>query len=261
MQNILLPLLLVAGLANAAPVQAQTDFEDIVSGVAKSLIAQELDRNAYLEAQRLNTVSGYRNYLAKYPQGVFRANAESALTKLGASAGPRPTPAPPVTGGNQSAASVEAQIGLSRTQRIQIQNQLTSIGYATGVADGLWGSNTRRAITRWQTANKLSGTGYVTAKQVRLIGQQAGPGIGTEPTGTVNGDDPVEERLLSLTYEERREVQSRLTSLGYSTGGVDGVWGSNTRRALASWQRDEGKRASGYLTADQLRALRRMTGG
>jgi peptidoglycan hydrolase-like protein with peptidoglycan-binding domain len=51
-----------------------------------------------------------------------------------------------------------------------------------------------------------------------------------------------------------------MTLLGYSIRGVDGSFGANTRRALALWQRDEGVRVSGYLTADQLRALRRQTG-
>ena len=259
MRKTTLPILLAASLAVAAPVYAETDFGKIVSGIAQSLIDQELDRTAYLEAQRLNTVSAYRNYLAKFPKGAFRVNAEQALAKLGASVNPGNPP--PTGGGNQSAASVEASIGLSRTQRIQIQKQLTAVGYSTGVADGLWGANTRSAIIRWQTANRLSATGYVTAQQVRLIAQQAGSSAGSDTGGTVTGDDPVEERLLSLTYGERREVQRRLTLLGYSTGGVDGGFGPSTRRALASWQRDEGLRASGYLTADQLRALRRQTGG
>lgn len=251
-----LPLLLAASLAVATPVNAEPDFGKIVSGIAQSLINQELDRTAFVEAQRLNTVSAYRNYLTKFPKGAFRVNAEQALAKLGVPVNPLPT-----GGGYHSAASIEASIGLSRTQRIQIQKQLTAIGYATGVADGLWGTNTRSAIFRWQTANKLAATGYITAQQVNLIAQQAGPGIGTDPVGPVAGNDAVEERLLGLTYAERREVQSRLTSLGYNTGGVDGVFGANTRRALASWQRDEAVRVSGYLTADQLRALRSETGG
>lgn len=259
MRKTALPILLAASLAVAAPVHAETDFGKIVSGIAQSLLAQELDQKAYLEAQSLNTASAYRNYLTKFPKGAYRVNAEQALVKLGASVNPGNPP--PIVGSNQSAASVEASIGLSRTHRIQIQKQLTSVGYSTGVADGLWGANTRSAITRWQTANKLSATGYVTARQVNLIATQAGSSVGSDTSGTVTGDDPVEERLLSLTYEERREVQSRLTSLGYNTWGVDGGFGPNTRRALASWQRDEGLRASGYLTADQLRALRRQTGG
>jgi len=257
MRGTTLKVLVVVGMGFAAPVHAQTDFGKIVSGIAQALISEEQDRSGYLEAQRLNTVSGYRSYLARFPRGAFRVNAEQSLAKLGASVNPRDTA--PIVGGNQSAASVEASVGLSRTQRILIQKQLTSIGYSTGVADGLWGANTRRAIARWQTANKVSATGYVTARQVRLIAQQAGSNVGSDTGGTGMGDDPVEERLLSLTYAERREVQRRLALLGYFTG-VDGVFGPNTRRALASWQRDSGLRASGYLTADQLRALRRDTG-
>lgn len=258
-QKTTLPILLAASLAFSTPALAETDFGEIVSGIAQSLISQEADRAAYVNAQSLNTARAYRSYLEKFPKGAYRVNAEQSLNKLGAAV--KPVTPPPSTGGNQSAASVEASIGLSRSQRILIQKQLSSFGYATGVADGLWGSNTRKAISRWQVANKVSASGYVTGQQVNLIARQAGNGLGTDPNETAVSDDPIEERLLGLTYAERREVQRRLTSLGYNTKGVDGSFGANTRRALASWQRDEGLRISGYLTADQLRALRRDTGG
>lgn len=262
-----LPLLLAASLAFASPVAAQTDLENIVSGIAQSLISQERDRAAYIEAQQLNTVRAYRSYLTQFPKGAFRSNAERALVKLGASVNPPVDQVPvPVTPPVGSAASVEASLGLTRNQRIGIQKQLTVLGYPTGVADGLWGSNTRAAIKRWQTANKLTATGYFTNRQVTLIAQQAATAGGTGAGGTGSGgvavsDDVIEERLLSLTYAERREVQRRLTLLGYSTGGIDGSFGQGTRRALATWQRDERLRASGYLTADQLRELRLQTGG
>ena len=138
-----------------------------------------------------------------------------------------------------------------------LQRQITALGYPTGGAEGLWGSNTRRAITRWQTANQQNPTGYVTGQQVRLIAQQSGSATGTEVNEGMTVDDALEERLLGLTYSERREVQRQLTRLGYRTGGSDGRFGRNTRRALATWRRDEGLRASGYITADQLRELRR----
>jgi len=258
MRKTTLPILLAVSIAFAGPANAQSDLGKIVSDIAQSLITQEADRAAYVDAQSQNTATAYRNYLTKFPKGTFRGNAQQALVKLGAAE--TPDYRPPISGTNQSPASVEASIGLSRTQRILIQKQLTSIGYSTGVADGLWGANTRKAISKWQTANKVSASGYVTAQQVKVIERQAGSSVGTEPDGTVISDDPVEERLLSLTYTERREVQRRLTLLGYSTRGVDGSFGANTRRALAVWQRDQGVRVSGYLTADQLRALRRQTG-
>ena len=256
MRRTPLKLLLVASMAIAAPVYAETNFGKAASEIAQSLQAQDRDRNAYVQAQNLNTARGYRKYLKKFPKGAYRVNAERALATLGGSV--TPGNPPPIGADNQSAASVEASIGLTRVQRIQIQKQLTSLGYSSGFADGLWGANTRSAVVRWQTANRLPATGYVTARQIQLIAQQAGPDAGSD--GTAANDDLIEERLLGLTHAERREVQRWLTSLGYNAG-VDGVFGRNTRLALAAWQRDGGLRASGYLTADQLRALRRDSGG
>lgn len=252
-----LPLLLAASFAVASPVQAQTDLGKAISGIAQSLLAQEADRNAYVQAQRLNTARGYRSYLAKFPNGAYRINANRALVKLGASVDPTlpPTQPPPTDGATQTAASIEASLGLGRSQRIQIQQQLTAIGYPTGIADGLWGAKTRTAIGQWQKANKLVITGYVTARQVRLLALQAGPVVAPAPGTPDQPDDVVEERLLGLNFDERREVQRRLTALGYRTFGFDGNFGRNTRLALADWQRDEGLRASGYLTADQFRRL------
>ncbi|GLS85541.1 peptidoglycan-binding protein [Cypionkella aquatica] len=258
MRNVTLPILLAASLAMAAPARAQTDLGDVVSGIAQQLIAKEADKRAYLQAQQQNTVRGYRSYLSQYPTGVYRENAQRALVKLGAVEDPAPKP--PV-GGGQSAASVEASLGLSRSQRVLIQKQLTAVGYPTGVADGLWGAKTRDAIGSWQRKNKQSITGYVTARQVNLLAQQAGSVVGPGPAEPSAGNDALEESLLNLSYAERREVQRRLTTLGYNTYGVDGGFGANTRRAMAAWQRDEGLRASGYLTADQLRSLRQQTGG
>lgn len=251
-----LPVLLTASLAATTPAQAQADLGDVISGIAQSLIAQEMDKKAYLEAQRLNTVSGYRSYLANHPKGVYRGNAERALVKLGATVEPE-TPTPPSGGSVQTAAQVEAAIGLTRAQRIVLQKQLAVLGYPTGQADGLWGSKTRTALGKWQKANKLTVTGYVTAPQVRLIARQAGAVVEPAPDQPSASDDAVEERLLSLSLDERREVQRRLTLLGYRTYGTDGTFGRNTRRALAAWQSDEGLRASGYLTADQFRSLLR----
>lgn len=263
MQKFVITTLFATSLAVAMPATAQTDFGDIVSGVAKSLLAQEMDQAAFREAQQANSANAYRNYLERFPNGTQRAAAERALARLGAPV-PGTQPAPVVTplapAPNASAASVEASIGLSRAQRTTIQTQLTALGYSSGVADGLWGSNTRGAIQRWQTANKLSSTGYVTASQVRLIQQQAGTVAAPGPSTPVANEDPVEESLLALTSSERREIQRMLTRLGYNTGGVDGAFGRNTRAALAGWQRDEGLRATGYMTADQLRELRRQTG-
>lgn len=241
------------------PTVAQDNLEGIISGVAQSLLVQELDRQAGAEARRSGTLNSWRAYLQRFPNGAYRAEAEREIARLGGGVKPvEPTPAPTPAPAD-SASAAEAALALSRDQRRQIQAQLTSLGYDAGVADGLWGRKTREAIRSWQSANKVKVSGYVTAPQVRQIAQQAG--TVSPPTDDTAIDDRAEERLLGLTVSERRDLQRRLTLLGYNTRGADGVLGQNSRNAIAAWQRDEGLRASGYITADQLRELRRQSGG
>lgn len=70
---------------------------------------------------------------------------------------------------------------------------------------------------------------------------------------------PVGMRLLSTV--EARDLQQRLTNLGYDTKGVDGVIGRNTRAALQRFQADRGLLADGYPTVEMLAAVRAASGG
>lgn len=334
MRTLTLPLMLATSLALSAPVAQAQDLEEIIGGIADSLLQQELDKQAFIAAQNANTVAAYQNYLKKYPKGLYRVNAERALAKLGApvdgsadaaaqaEANLRLTTAqkiaiqreltrlgystggadgvwgrntrtaiatwqrdrgdkvtgyvtaaqvkllakgtvvtPPVVdppAGNVTAAQVEADLRLTRTQRTAIQKQLTTLGYDAGVADGLWGSKTRVAIAAWQKANKRTATGYVTAAQVKLIADQAGK---VAPPPAPTNEAALEEQLLDLSVEERADLQVRLRQLGYETGRTDGTFSTTTRRAIGAWQADEGERVTGYLTADQVRAIWVQTGG
>lgn len=334
MRSFTLPLILAASVGLSTPVAAQSDIEDVLGGLAQGLIQQELDRNAYIAAQEANTASAYRNYLAKFPKGKYRTNAEQALARLGAPVEGSTAAAaqaetrlgitysqrvtvqrrltrlgystggadgswgrstrnaiatwqrdtggkvtgylteaqlraliggvvvtPPDEGtppGTLTPAQTEAALRLTRTQRSDIQRQLTTIGYDAGVADGLWGSRTRAAVTAWQRANRKAQTGYVTAADVRLIASQAG-GVGPAPdTGNAAAQ---EEGLLDLTLSERADLQRRLVRLGYAVNRTDGTFGPGTRRAIGEWQGDEGLAVTGYLTADQVRLIRVETGG
>lgn len=58
-----------------------------------------------------------------------------------------------------------------------------------------------------------------------------------------------------LTRDERETLQRELSERGYNPGGIDGVIGPNTRRALRAWQRDEGLPADGYPSAAVLSLL------
>lgn len=250
----LFPALILGAALLAPPVQAQS-LGDAISGVAKTLLAQEMDRNAFAEAQRRNTVAAYEDYLTRFPDGLFKAEARAALTRLG----PPVSPVVPVVPQPDTPAQLEAGIGLTLPQRREIQVQLTRLGFDTRGADGVWGPNTRAAISRWQQANRLDVTGYLTRLQVDQLARQVAalpPPQPPQPTGP-----EAAERALNLSAPERREVQLRLTLLGHSTQGTNGTFGPLTRRAIEDWQRTQRLDVTGFLTAEQIRLLQRQTGG
>jgi len=65
-------------------------------------------------------------------------------------------------------------------------------------------------------------------------------------------DDP------PLSREQRIGAQQALARLGFDPGGIDGVVGAGTRRALRDWQAANGRLADGYLTAGLADELSRL---
>jgi lytic murein transglycosylase len=58
-----------------------------------------------------------------------------------------------------------------------------------------------------------------------------------------------------LTKADRIALQKRLTSLGFDTGGTDGVIGPNSRKAIADYQSSRGLAATGEPSLELLRGL------
>jgi membrane-bound lytic murein transglycosylase B len=70
---------------------------------------------------------------------------------------------------------------------------------------------------------------------------------------------PWPEDEKPLNYADRVELQELLTANGYSTDGIDGRIGPNTRAALRRWQMDAGFPADSYPTQEHLSFLRKET--
>lgn len=60
MRRPTLSLALAMGLALAGPAPAQDNVGNVITGIAQSLLTQELDRTAYAEAVRIDTAASYR---------------------------------------------------------------------------------------------------------------------------------------------------------------------------------------------------------
>jgi peptidoglycan hydrolase-like protein with peptidoglycan-binding domain len=67
---------------------------------------------------------------------------------------------------------IEEALGLSRSARRQIQQDLTDLGFNTRGIDGLFGNGTRTAIQGWQQRERLARTGYLNAAQGARLRQQ-----------------------------------------------------------------------------------------
>lgn len=243
---------LVAAMVVGAPASHAQDIGEVIGGIAKTYLAQEQDKAAFAQAQATNTEAAYRRYLEQFPKGMYATAARDRVNKLATPATPTAPPAVQVS--NQSSpARAEIALGLSRSDRTRVQQRLVALGYDTRGVDGIFGSATRRALSAWQAKNGTKATGYLTAADLQGLQAQA-PSVGGAADDTESPQ--TQEQLIGLDAAERRDVQQRLTRLGYDTRGVDGIFGRGTRGAIARWQVDNGERGSGYLSADQLKALR-----
>lgn len=72
--------------------------------------------------------------------------------------------------------------------------------------------------------------------------------------GAIEGSWPRGDRPLGR--HERHELQELLTAKGHDTGGVDGIIGYNTRKAVRAYQASIGVPADGYPTHELLQRLK-----
>jgi hypothetical protein len=79
-------------------------------------------------------------------------------------------------------------------------------------------------------------------------------GVGIDPSTFSDEASQTTEDQLSLDRSQRRDVQRRLTSLGFDTK-VSGKFDDNTRAVITRWQAARGYPKSGYLNALQHKAL------
>ncbi len=140
---------------------------------------------------------------------------------------------------------------LARDEMLQLQLLLTGLGHNPGVADGQFGSNTRRAVAAFQAGEGLVPDGFPTSAVLRAVRRKAG----------VDAPEPVSTRPLPppspLDTAGVRDLQRRLARLGYRPGPADGAIGARTRAAIRAFEEDRDMEITGRATARVLEAVRR----
>ncbi len=111
-------------------------------------------------AVALNTEQAYQNYLNRYPQGRYAAQARQGIEAI-------------LSEPNREARLAEEALGLTRDQRRGIQRNLSLLDFDPRGIDGIFGPGTRSAITDWQQQNGFAQTSYLDGEQVARLEAQA----------------------------------------------------------------------------------------
>jgi N-acetylmuramoyl-L-alanine amidase len=145
---------------------------------------------------------------------------------------------------------------------VEIRTILTALGHlAAGDAAGAgpgdrFDQATVRAVRGFQQSHGLTVDGHVGGETWRAL-EASRWHLGARTLyHSVPGP---------LTGEDVRALQERLLEMGYDPGGLDGVYGGRTARAVAQFQREVGLAPDGSCGPQTVHALRRLgrkvTGG
>lgn len=123
--------------------------------------AQARDREAWEQAVSRDTPEAYRVYLAEFPQGAFAEQARARIEDL------RRPPRPEFD--VEAARAAETALNLPGPLLLIVEQRLAATGFEPGPVDGRLDEDARRAIRRFQRANGLPPTGYLTQQLVAML--------------------------------------------------------------------------------------------
>ncbi|MEO6653929.1 MAG: peptidoglycan-binding protein [Ilumatobacteraceae bacterium] len=156
--------------------------------------------------------------------------------------------APIIVVGSPAAAGAPAVAvtGLGRgsqgTAVKHVQTALINQGLAvTGGADGVFGPSTESALKSFQSQQGLSSTGVVDDATALALGLASSPLLGLAPGSRGEAVSSLQQKLVNVGIKV--------------TGGVDGVYGQATLRAVKDFQTGKGMSPSGTMDAATAAAL------
>lgn len=109
--------------------------------------------------EAIGTRAAYDAYLGRFPNGAHAAAAKAAIRRLDDPAA--------------QAEAAEAALTLTRDQRREIQRNLSILDIDPKGIDGVFGPGSRKAIATWQSRAGYEGTGFLTARQITVLADEA----------------------------------------------------------------------------------------
>ena len=174
-----------------------------------------------------------------------------------------PTPAPTAAPGGTPSRTLRK--GSQGEDVKSVQTRLKALGYYTGTVDGKYGTGTIAAVTAFQTQNGLKADGVAGSGTYKVLFSDSAKPAGSNPTATPTPSPTpsptpafnVPSRSLrdGDSGEDVKSVQTRLKTLGYYTGTVDGKYGTGTIAAVTAFQTQNGLQADGVAGSGTYKVL------
>jgi N-acetylmuramoyl-L-alanine amidase len=143
-------------------------------------------------------------------------------------------------------------VGSQGPEVADIRDRLAALGFASdGDPRSHFGQATRHAVAAFQRAKRLDPDGIVGPETWRAL-YEAGYRL---------GDRLLYLRRPMLRGEDVAELQSRLNSLGFDAGKVDGIFGPDTESAVIDFQRNRNLAEDGKVGPTVLTEIRLVTRG
>lgn len=144
--------------------------------------------------------------------------------------------------------------GMSGNNVSGLQTKLKSLGYYSKNVDGNFGPGTLSAVIAFQKDNGITSDGIAgPATLAALDGLLA---VKSAPAAESPRTDLVKQ---GMSGDKVLALQTKLKSLGYYNGGLDGNFGSGTLIALIDFQSTNGLHADGVAGPETLQALQSTT--
>lgn len=140
--------------------------------------------------------------------------------------------------------------GMRGNEVSQLQQALIDQGYLNGKADGIFGSKTENAVRDFQAKNGLKTDGLAGKKtQAALYGSPAQNTGKSYFSGDYSTIEPSSDKARI------RLLQKALIKMNYLKDSADGVYGTLTRNAVRSFQREQKIREDGTAGAQTLETV------
>lgn len=129
-----------------------------------------------------------------------------------------------------------------------VQDRLHVQGAYAGAVDGNWGQDSQNALQQFQQSHGLQSSGQINAATAQALG--------LDPAQLLQlAAAPPPPQPVPLGPEVIRNIQGRLSQLGYYQGGVDGQWGPGTQAAVTALQQSRGIQPTGQLNPATVSAM------